>query len=199
VGIRDILSTPWIFDTYQSLVGGTKAHRRFVNEFVKAQPGDRIIDFGCGLGVALKYLPEEIEYLGMDIHDPYIQEARKRHPQRTFVTADLESMDFTPYGTFDIGISFGVVHHLTDGVAHALGRQAKATVKPGGSFFALDPVYTPNMPRIAKFLIDHDRGSFPRNEAAYRAIFEGYGKVETYLESDMIHVPYTMIVTSVTF
>ena len=32
-----------------------------------------------------------------------------------------------------------------------------------------------------------------------RAIFEGYGKVETYLASDMIHVPYTMIVTSVTF
>jgi SAM-dependent methyltransferase len=199
VGVRDILSAPWVFDTYQSLIGAPRCHRRYIDDYVRPQPGDRLIDFGCGLGVALKYLPADIDYLGMDIHDPYIQAAKKRYPSRKFVTADLETMDFAPYGKFDVGISFGVVHHLTDTVADALGRQAKATIEPGKRLVCIDPVYMPDMPKVAKFLIDHDRGSFPRNEEAYRKIFEPYGAVETDVVTDMLRVPYTMVITSVTF
>jgi hypothetical protein len=73
----------------------------------------------------------------------------------------------------------------------------KRVVKPGGRFFTIDPCYAAGQSPIAKLLIDNDRGQFVRDEAGYRRIVSGLGKVEAELHHDLLRVPYTQLVMNI--
>ena len=57
-GIRSVLSIPFVYRLFGQLIGGASWRRRFVNEYIRPQQGDRILDIGCGPGVLVPYLPK---------------------------------------------------------------------------------------------------------------------------------------------
>lgn len=66
---------------------------------VRALPPDHlVVDLGCGTGLALRILPEipRDAYLGIDISDGMLREARLRHPFHRFAQADLRRPIFRP-------------------------------------------------------------------------------------------------------
>jgi SAM-dependent methyltransferase len=74
-------------------------------------PGKSILDVGCGLGDLWAYLKArkiDVRYTGVDILDKMVQAARDRHPDASFVQADLFVSN--PFGqtSFDVVFSSGI-------------------------------------------------------------------------------------------
>lgn len=179
------------------MIGAPACHRRFIETFARPLPGDRVVDLGCGTGASVRYLPPEVAYVGLDISLDYIDAARAQFGTRgTFLQADLTTADLSQFTPFDLAISFGVLHHLDDDAAHSMLALAFRTVRPGGRVVTIDPCYVQNQPRIARFLNDHDRGRHIRDADAHRQLFAPHGSVETVVLSDMLRIPYTMIVAT---
>lgn len=196
---KKALSFPIVFDTYQSMVGSPGAHRRIIFKMVRPQTDERILDIGCGVGAIVPFLPEDIDYVGIDLSAPYIAKAQKDYGgRRTFVCTDVSAADADMLGTFDRAVAFGMLHHVPDDVADQVAALVKRVVKPGGRFFTIDPCYVPGQNPIAKLLIDNDRGQFVRDEAGYRRIVSGLGNVKAKLHHDLLRVPYTQLVMEVT-
>jgi SAM-dependent methyltransferase len=197
---KSALSLASIFDLYQWMVGAPEGHGRFLEVFAKPCPGERIIDLGCGTGASLAHLPEGVAYVGVDINSGYIRAARARYGARgTFLCSDLTTADLSQFATFDLAISSGVLHHLNDVQARAALKLARGVLRPGGRLVTIDPCYVPGQSPIAKFLNDHDRGRHIRDAEHYRRLFSAEGSVEATILSDMLRVPFTMIVATSRF
>ena len=77
-----VLQIPRGFDLFQWLVGAPASKRRFVTEHVRANPGDRILDLGCGTGAMRSFLPGSVTYVGVEIEPAYVSRARRRFGER---------------------------------------------------------------------------------------------------------------------
>lgn len=192
-----VLSSTQLFAAYQWAIGAPRCHRRFIHEFVKPSPEDRILDLGCGFGASINYLPRTAEYVGIDVSREYIAAARRCFENRgTFICSAIEDVDPNVLGSFDLAISFGVLHHLDDRGAHAMLRLVSKTVRSGGRLVTIDPCYAAKQPAVAQFLIRNDRGRFVRDREGYRKLCMEYGKTDVRMVSDMLRIPYTQAVVT---
>ena len=71
--IRSVLAFSATYRFFSSIVGG-HARSLYVEKYVRAKDGDKILDIGCGPGDILEYLPR-VEYLGFDMNQRYIEKA----------------------------------------------------------------------------------------------------------------------------
>ena len=192
------LASPLIFDTYQSLIGAPECHRRFIHDMVSPIPGERILDVGCGVGASLRYVPDTIDYVGIDVSEAYINKAKADYGYRAkFICADVTTLDAAMLGTFDRAFCFGVLHHLSDGVAAEAVKLVRRVVKPGGIFISIDPCHVPKQHIVAKLFVENDRGKYVRDAAGFERIISGLGQVRTKIYNDLLRIPFTQIVMRV--
>ncbi len=191
-GLRAVLSSPAVYDTFQRLMGGHVGRTDFASHIVRAAAGTRVLDIGCGTGELLAYLPEGVDYHGWDISAAYIAAARQRFGARgAFTSGVLTDADVTSAPPFDIVIASGVLHHLDDDEARHFARLACRAVRGGGRFASIDPVHAPGQHPVARYLIARDRGQHVRTPAGYTALLGG---VFTEVSGVVRHrrwVPYT--------
>lgn len=77
--------------------------------------GKKILEFGCSSGFSLKFLPEYIDYTGVD-YDPLIIETARNEfggPNRKFICADARKFEFTEH--YDTIIAFEFIEHIDNG------------------------------------------------------------------------------------
>lgn len=92
--------------------------------------GTRLLDAGCGAGMALELAAQlGAEVSGFDASDALLDIARNRLPGVSFAQGDLEELPFED-NTFDIVTGFNSFQYAADPVA-AL-QQARRVSKPGG-------------------------------------------------------------------
>jgi SAM-dependent methyltransferase len=195
---RGALSFPVVYDSYQSLVGAPRCHRRFIADMVRPKAGDRVLDIGCGVGASVRYLPAGIRYVGIDISEAYVARARADYAGRgDFFCVDAGSVTAETLGQFDLAFSFGVLHHLSDEIAARVIELVRKVVRPGGRFVTIDPCYVAGQNAIAKLIIDNDRGEFVRDSDGYRRLMAGLGDVSATVHHDLLRIPYTQIVMQV--
>ena len=56
------------------------------------QPGDRILDAGCGVGTLCTLLPDGVVYAGIDLSPDFVEVARGQYPMREFFVGTFEGL-----------------------------------------------------------------------------------------------------------
>lgn len=190
-GVRAILSHPFIYSLFQSLMGAHKARQNFVANFVKPFPGMKVLDIGCGPADILAYLPTD-DYWGFDISESYIRQAGARFGDRgTFHCKHLQMADLEGLPLFDVVLAIGLLHHLDDAVAIEVMRLASQALRPGGRLLTIDPCLDSSQNLISRFLVRNDRGRNVRNEAGYDALARTVFESPRVVVRHQAWIPYT--------
>lgn len=172
-GIRSALSNPSVYSAFQYMMGARSGWKRFVREYMRAVPGDVILDVGCGPADILDYLPT-VDYWGFDISPEYIASATRKYGNRGHFQCKLfDSLDLGRLPACDFVVLSGVLHHLEDSEASELLALASRALKKGGKLVTIDPCVTPKQNPIARYLINKDRGQNVRDEAGYKSLVKG--------------------------
>lgn len=95
----------------------------------------RILDAGCGHGVALAFLRRQsLSVIGTDISLSMLQEAAGRGPVAVQEPFDLPFAD----GAFETAYAFCVYHHIEPGDRVRHLRELRRVVAPGGQVFVFE-------------------------------------------------------------
>jgi SAM-dependent methyltransferase len=190
------LKVPFLYNLFQDAIGGNALRRKVIRSHVRAKPGDRVIDVGCGPAQVLSWLPH-VQYLGLDINADYIASAIRRHGNKgTFVVGDTKSLqDDLRFKDADIVIAFGVLHHLDDQDAAHCIRFAYDALKKQGRFIALDACWIPNQGVLSRYIMSNDRGRNIRTEQQYRQLAaKVFTNVGTWVDTTPMRIPYVTVV-----
>ncbi|MBP7745386.1 MAG: class I SAM-dependent methyltransferase [Phycisphaerae bacterium] len=193
-GVRRLLAAAHVYDLFQWLVGADAARATLARDFIRAQPGQRILDIGCGTGAILAHLPA-VEYYGFDLSADYIAAARQRFGNRgTFWPERVTSASLERVPQCDIVITVAVLHHLDDDEALQLFGLAHAALRPGGRLVTYDNCYTADQSWLSRWIVSRDRGQNVRWEPEYRALAEKvFARVRTVVSHKILRIPYTSI------
>jgi trans-aconitate methyltransferase len=102
-------------------------------EWLNPQPGERILDAGCGLGqVSAKLAARGAHVTGVEIVGPLLEQARFACPPATFVHVDL--LEYAPAEPFDALIAHALLHWLQP--ADKVAKRLAGLLKPGGRMVA---------------------------------------------------------------
>ena len=200
-GARRILKVPFVYSTFQTLVGAKRCRRWFLETGVRPRPGMRLVDIGCGPGDILDDLPS-LEYVGVDISAPYIEDARAHYGDRGhFIVGTAASLTTEPKAqSADTVMCLGVLHHLSDDDAREVLDVAERILRVGGRFVALEPCYLLHQTGLSRWFLSRDRGQAVRTEEAWKALARSskLRQVETHVTTGLLRLPYTHVLLECT-
>lgn len=194
-GIRKVLESPIIYQSFQSLVGANKLYRKFINDYVEIMNDDHILDIGCGPGKMIEFFPKDIDwnYSGIDLNEEYIKSAKKAYSSlgNFYVGALDPNYNFSFDSNFDKAYAFALLHHIGDETIINLLSELSKILKKGGVFISIDPTFTKNQSAIAKKIISLDRGQNVKTPQGYKEIVSKvFSKVEVTVLDNFINIPY---------
>lgn len=142
------------------------------------QPGEAILDLGCGRGddtmeAARRTGPDGMA-VGLDLTDAMVEKASEQAASAElkntfFLQGDIECLPFRP-GQFDAVMSNCVINHAKD--KSRAYREIQRVLKPGGRFVVADAVTKEPLPDDVK-----------NDPEAWAQCFGGAVTEEEYLES----------------
>jgi len=193
--VKSLLAVPFLYDFSQFVMRGTRYRRALAKRHLRCQPGDRVLDIGCGTGAMLNCLPQ-VDYVGFDMSPAYIDACRRHFGARgQFHCLELTPKTVGDFGQFDIVLAIGLVHHLDDACARNLFSLAQQALRPGGRLVTLDGVFTAQQSWVVKKLLESDRGRFVRDEPGYRSLASHvFRDVQAFVDTDLFRIPYTTLI-----
>jgi SAM-dependent methyltransferase len=193
--MRALLSHPRVYSLFRRFVGRDTARTVYARDHLRLQPGQRVLDLGCGPGDILAFLPA-VRYTGYDISEDYIARARQRFGERGefHCRAVDETLPVAP-GSADVVIAHGLLHHLDDAQAGALFRVAKRALAPGGRMVTFDGCFTEGQSAGARLMLRMDRGQHVRTRDAYERLARAeFDEVKGFVRHDLLRIPYTHLI-----
>ena len=200
-GLKKILTLSWAYILFKRALGSRRALNWMSREFWQVQPGQKVVDIGCGPGIVLPFLRGDIDYVGFDVSDEYIRHAREVHagqPRRTFLVGRSE--DFIEHlpsamANADLVLINGVLHHLDDGEATTALRLARACLAPGGRLVSYENCLLRSQAPMARWIVNQDRGRNLRYESEWKLLFSHvFRDFDTHILTGLLRIPYTHIV-----
>jgi len=193
--LRSILSLPSVYRLFSSLIGAHRSRIVSVEEHIRPKAGDRVLDCGCGPGILLEYLPD-VDYVGIDIDENYIESARRRFGDRgTFRVGTVDQNTIHEESHYDLVLGWGLLHHLDDAQVGTFLRLARRCLKPTGRLVTADPCYTEDQSRFVRYLLDSDRGEYVRSLDAWLALVRPvFPAVQARIRNDLLRIPYTHVI-----
>lgn len=120
---------PWQSDEHVAAV--TAVTVDFIRRY--SQPGDPVLDAGCGMGDLLLQLPD-LDGQGVDFSPEYVSICKERGLAVT--QAELESLPFED-GTFALVVAADVLEHVLD--LNAVVREMLRVLRPDGVLVVRSP------------------------------------------------------------
>ena len=195
-GLLGWLKVPSVYNIFSAAVGGNVLRRSLIQNHVRAKPGDKVIDIGCGPARVLQSLPA-VKYFGLDINPDYIAFARRTYGDKgTFVVGDTRSLrGDSRFKDADIVIAVAVLHHLDDEEAADCIQFAYDALKREGRLICHDACWIPNQGAFSKCIMSHDRGRNIRTEQQYRQLAaKVFRNVHAWVDTKPLRIPYVTIV-----
>lgn len=192
-GIRSILSLPAAYSAFQNLLGARRVRREICATYIKARPGDVLVDVGCGPAEILAYIDDGVRYYGFDLSPTYIDAALKQYGDRGhFRCADITLIPAGEIPPCQVAIAIGLLHHLDDEGARRLIACLHDRLASGGRLVTFDPAYWPDQHRAARFMISKDRGQNVRWGEQYRELATPiFANVQVVRRDDLLNIPYS--------
>ncbi|MGH9695017.1 MAG: class I SAM-dependent methyltransferase, partial [Bryobacteraceae bacterium] len=127
----------WDAELYEARHGFVWRFGEGVVEFLNPQPGERILDVGCGTGqLTAKIAAAGADVVGVDASPAMIGQARQNYPQLRFALADAAALTYE--NEFDAVFSNAALHWMLDraavvaGIARALKQGGRMVAEFGG-------------------------------------------------------------------
>lgn len=194
--LKKFLDFPIVYQLFQEAGGFFGARVKAIGEFIEIKPGMRVLDIGCGPGYIRKYLPQDIDFIGFDIDQSYIDHANAQFGQQgRFYCRFFDEKAAQEFAPVDIVMMNGVLHHIPDEELTETLANVRAVLRPGGLLFTLDGCYRDGQSAFRKWMLDNDRGRFVRNEAGYRRLLaKTFDTVDLHIRENYSRVPYTFVI-----
>lgn len=123
----------WNADLYDSKHSFVFQYGENVLELLNIQPGERILDLGCGTGYLAQQIKEHgASVKGIDASPEMVAKAHESYPEIDFAVAD--ATDFYFDEQFDAVFSNATLHWIKN--ADAAIKCVYESLKPGGRFVA---------------------------------------------------------------
>lgn len=161
-----LLEQPWVYRAWQAPFADQKfapilAH----NDLGRVR---RVLDIGCGPGTNAKHFTHT-EYLGIDINQDYIEDARQRYG-REFIACDVRTYSPPRDSRFDFVLVNSFLHHLNSDDVHSILAHISSMLTEDGHVHILELVM-PDSPSIPRLLARWDRGKFARSQQEWSTTF----------------------------
>ncbi len=118
--------------------------RRIVETLkLKNMKNARLLDIGCATGELISIMQSQFpswSFLGIDIFDDLIKQAREYIPEHEFMRSDFLGLDDRFYGTFDFITGVGVISLFAGDDLDFFWEKAARLLKPGGTILILGPL-----------------------------------------------------------
>lgn len=165
-----ILSRSWRYDFHEWLTdtclfrGQVRELRRRAIAFANLQPGEQMLDVGCGTGTLVIEAQRRVgsagRVVGIDPSGEQIARARAKAARRRlpieFQIGVIERLPF-PDQSFDVVFSTLMMHHLPANLKHQGLAEIARVLKPSGRLVIAD--FTPRQERSALAVRFHAGGS----------------------------------------
>lgn len=113
-----------------------------INKFIPKHQKITILDYGCGPGTlisAMKEINPTAHYIGMDVSDQAIKEARKKHLyDKFYVVADGQKLPLQD-SSVDFILAADVIEHVYD--TKLIFQEFYRILKPGGKILMTTPYH----------------------------------------------------------
>ena len=195
-GITKWLRRPRLYELFQDAIGGNRLRRWFIQSHVRAKPGDKIIDIGCGPGQIFPWLPS-VNYVGLDTNPNYIAAANKNYGDKaTFVTGDVDTVwNDDRFRSADTVIALGILHHLDDVQASRCIRFAHRCLNEGGRLVCLEACWLKDQGVVSRYIMSRDRGQHIRTQDSYRdLVLPFFGPPKMWVQLKPLRIPYVTII-----
>ena len=179
----------WQTDDYDEKHGFVYEYGASVVELLDPQPGERILDLGCGTGHLTRAIADHgADVLGIDTSAEMIEAASGEHPELAFRQADAR--EFEPDGEFDAVFSNAALHWIPEEDHDGVLKTVRNALTPDGRFVA-EMGGTGNIQQIATTVIDEliQRGY----EATQPWYFPSIGEYTPRIEQSGMEVTRAML------
>jgi SAM-dependent methyltransferase len=188
--IKGLLGHVPLYVALQRGVGADRLRYRCLDE-LDLQPGQVVLDVGCGPAYYFERLPRGVRYYGFDTSERYIAYARRKWGHRAEFRTEIfgeEHLDELP--PVDSVMLLGLLHHLSDEQARGLLSLAGRALAPDGRVISVDTCFEPRQGRISRWMSENDRGEHVRSPEAFVALAgESFAKVDGEVVDDATRIP----------
>jgi demethylmenaquinone methyltransferase/2-methoxy-6-polyprenyl-1,4-benzoquinol methylase/phosphoethanolamine N-methyltransferase len=147
----------WLYDYVVGFLslGKEQALRRMTVDLARLQPGESVLDVGCGTGALTRLARKRVgasgKVYGIDAAPQMIAVARRKAARRNlainFQVGLIEQLNF-PDDSFDVVLSSLMMHHLPGELKRQGLAETARVLKPGGRLLILDFQAKQNQSRI---------------------------------------------------
>jgi SAM-dependent methyltransferase len=132
--------SPWVRITGESIEFYARSRIKWVAKQLKKMGlhPHKLMDFGCGVGLATPFLLEEFgsdsQIIGVDVSSDSLEIARSKYASGNISFQSLDN--YTPNQSIDLVYCNGVFHHIPLDERDSAVHYVRNSLRPGG-FFAL--------------------------------------------------------------
>lgn len=201
-----MFTTKNIADAYDQIGLNFSSTRRkltpeVVNLIPKLEKNAKVLDLGCGNGVLLTALPDDVIYTGIDISQTLIDIAKNTHPNSNFIKADLlDANTWKDLGKFDLIVALAVFHHLPNPDDHDfLLKQMKKHLNPNGAILISN--WRLLQPKFDEFRTDEKHLTIPFHQGTTRDFYAftdseiqnrvrelGFNQTKSFISKDNLYI-----------